>query len=294
MTKIPYARHRVVECYFWTLGVFFEPQYSLARTIVAKILSLISILDDTYDAYGTYEELELLTEAILRWDIKCMDQLPEYMQSIYQAILDSYADIERGIADFDGTTYRFHYAKEAMKKVAQGYIAEAKCFAKGYMPTMEEYMKIGLRSSGVYALTSTSFVGMKEVVTREAFDWVDNEPMSVTATSIIGRLMDDIVSHKFEQQRAHFASSVECYINQYGVSEDEACVALKKQVVAAWKDINQEFLTPPNNIPMYLLMRALNFSRAQAFMYSEGDGYTNVNKSVKAQITALLIAPMPV
>ncbi|PHU07847.1 hypothetical protein BC332_24336 [Capsicum chinense] len=44
--------------------VYFEPQYSVARTILTRISYFISIIDDTYDIYGMLDELTVLTEAI--------------------------------------------------------------------------------------------------------------------------------------------------------------------------------------------------------------------------------------
>ena len=66
ISKLSYARNRVVECYFWALGVCHEPQYSRARIMLAKAMPMISLIDDTYDSYGTIEELELFSEAIHR------------------------------------------------------------------------------------------------------------------------------------------------------------------------------------------------------------------------------------
>lgn len=65
-TKVPYARDRVVEAYFWPLAMSYEPKYSTGRRILGKLIACISLLDDTYDAYGTVEELELFTQAIQR------------------------------------------------------------------------------------------------------------------------------------------------------------------------------------------------------------------------------------
>lgn len=64
--KLPYARDRVVECCFWVMTVYFEPQYSQARKMMSKFISILSYIDDTYDAYGTIDELELFTQAIER------------------------------------------------------------------------------------------------------------------------------------------------------------------------------------------------------------------------------------
>ena len=42
----------------------FEPQYQLSRRILTKVFSLVVVLDDMYDVYGTVEELILFTDAI--------------------------------------------------------------------------------------------------------------------------------------------------------------------------------------------------------------------------------------
>ncbi|KAA8523770.1 hypothetical protein F0562_010193 [Nyssa sinensis] len=65
-SKLPFASDRLVECYFWILGVYFEPNYSMGREFVTKIIALTSVIDDIYDVYGTLEELKLFTDAIER------------------------------------------------------------------------------------------------------------------------------------------------------------------------------------------------------------------------------------
>ena len=65
-TKLFYARDRMVEGYFWILGVYFEPKYAKARHITTKLLTFASLFDDTFDAYATFEELELFMVAIER------------------------------------------------------------------------------------------------------------------------------------------------------------------------------------------------------------------------------------
>lgn len=69
-TKLPYARDRIVELYFLTMGVYYEPQYALGRRILTKAIAFASLIDDTYDAYGTIEELEIFTDAIKRSNIR--------------------------------------------------------------------------------------------------------------------------------------------------------------------------------------------------------------------------------
>ncbi|RVW14966.1 (-)-germacrene D synthase [Vitis vinifera] len=117
-----------------------------------------------------------------------------------------------------------------MKNQVRAYYEEAKWLQVQQAPTMEEYMPIF------------------------------SEPKIVRASAIVCRLMDDMVSHKFEQRRGHVASAVECYMKQHGASEQETHNEFNKQVRDAWKDINEECLIP-TAVPMPILMRVLNLAR---------------------------------
>lgn len=66
-SKLPFVRDRVVESYLWVLGGFSEPRLSSLRIIITKLLFITVIIDDMYDAYGTFEELQLFTDAIERF-----------------------------------------------------------------------------------------------------------------------------------------------------------------------------------------------------------------------------------
>ncbi|KAJ9676257.1 hypothetical protein PVL29_024992 [Vitis rotundifolia] len=271
-TKLPFARDRFVEGYFWILGVYFEPQYSCARRILTKLFSMASIIDDIYDAYGTLEELQPFTEAIERWDINSIDHLPEYMKLFYVTLLDMYKEIDQEL-EKDGNQYRVYHAKEVLKSQVRAYFAEAKWSHEGYIPTIEEYMPIALITSGSCMLATWSFIGMGEIMTKEAFDWVISDSKIITASTVIFRLMDDITTHKFEQERWRVALGIECYMKQYGVSEEQVYSEFHKQVENAWMDINQECLKP-TAVPMPLLTRVVNLSRVMDVIYKEGDGYT--------------------
>ncbi|XP_027355217.1 probable terpene synthase 2 [Abrus precatorius] len=248
--KFPFARDRVVEGCFWVLGIYFEPQYSLARRIMMKIMAISSIIDDIYDAYGTIDELELFTKVIERWDICCLNDLPDYMRLCYTALLDIFEEIEQEMRQ-KGKAYCIEYAKKEMKRLIQAYITEARWFHCNYTPTVEEYMKVGTLSCGYAMLTTVSFIGMEDS-TEEAFRWATSDPIVIVAASTLCRLMDDIVGHEFEQKRGHVASSLECYMKQHNTSRQEAIEELLKVIESAWKDINDACLDP---IPLPLALR---------------------------------------
>ncbi|KAL4376002.1 hypothetical protein GQ457_02G037510 [Hibiscus cannabinus] len=292
-TNFRFARDRMVECYLWVVATYFEPHYSIARTFMTKVICLTSLLDDIYDAYGTNEELELFTKAINRWDINCVDQLPDYVKLCYTAIFNVYKEMA-DLMSAQGKSYRMAYAIEAMKIQCQAYYAEFKWLHEDYIPTLEEYLSVALVTCGYNLLTIVSFVGMEDCITKETFIWASNDSKILRASTIICRLTDDVATHQFEQGRGHTSSAVECYMKQYGVSSQATYDELNKQIKNAWKDMNEGFLRP-TAVPMVALDRILNLTRVLDIFYKDGtDGYTVVGDSVKASINVLLIDPISV
>ncbi|KAK1556278.1 hypothetical protein Q3G72_001935 [Acer saccharum] len=87
--KLNFARDRLMEAFFWTVGAIFEPQFGYCRRTSTKFNALITTIDDFYDVYGTLEELELFTDAVERWDITAMERLPYYMKICYLALYNT-------------------------------------------------------------------------------------------------------------------------------------------------------------------------------------------------------------
>ncbi|CAI9787621.1 unnamed protein product [Fraxinus pennsylvanica] len=212
VSKLPYARDRVVECFFWAMGVYHEPQYSVARIMLTKTIAMTSIIDDTYDAYGTVEELEVFTEAIMRWDISEVDRLPEYIKPFYSALLDLYEQFDEELSK-EGRSYAVHYAKEALKELVRTYWVEAKWFIEGYLPPFSEYMNNALITCTYVYHTTTSLLGIK-FVTKEDFEWLSNKPKMLVASLIICRLVDDIATYEVEKERGQIATGIESYMKE--------------------------------------------------------------------------------
>nr|GEY95665.1 beta-caryophyllene synthase-like [Tanacetum cinerariifolium] len=98
--NLHYARDRLVESYFWAQGVCCEPQYSHARIFLTKLIMMLTVIDDTYDAYG-------------------------YMKLLYQGLMDMYTQMEDSIRN-EGKEDLFNFAKQLAKSFIGGYMMEAK------------------------------------------------------------------------------------------------------------------------------------------------------------------------
>ncbi|KAJ0580678.1 putative (-)-beta-caryophyllene synthase [Helianthus annuus] len=286
-SNLPYARDRMVECFFWALGVYFEPKYSRSRIFLAKVFSLTTLLDDTYDAYGTYKELVIFTEAIERWSITCIDVLPEYMKLIYQALMDAYEEMEE-IMKTEGKAHHLSYAKEAMKALVRSYMKESKWANEGYVPTTEEHMSVAYVSGGYGMLIPTCFVGMGDIVTDESFKWALATPPLIKASCVLSRYMNDIVSQKEEKERTHVVSSVQTYMKQYDVSEEYVGNVINSKIEDLWKDLTQESLMC-KNVPTPLIDRVITLTQVLNVMYNGKDNFTQLGEELIGHIKSLLI-----
>nr|WBO38687.1 terpene synthase 16 [Aquilaria agallochum] len=293
-TRLPYARDRLVECYFWILGVQYEPQYSMSRLFLTKVISLASVFDDTYDIYGTFEELKLLTDAIERWEIEATDSLPSYMQILYRALLDVFDEYKDKLINAQGKDYCLYYGKEAMKGLIRSYHTEAVSFHTGYVQNFEEYLDNSAVSSGYPMLTVEALIGMGHpYATKEALDWALKVPRVIKASSDICRLVDDLRTYKVEEERGDAPSGVHCYMRDYNVSEEEACSKIEEMIDLAWKAINEE-MQKPGHLQLPILLPALNFTRMMEVLYQNIDGYTNSGGRTKDRITSLLVHPITI
>ncbi|KAL0399302.1 UNVERIFIED_CONTAM: Germacrene-D synthase [Sesamum radiatum] len=287
--RLPFARDRVVECYFWAVEVYFEPHYHIARRMLTKILNMTSILDDIYDVYGKLDDLQFFTDLIQRWDVNALEQLPSYMRICYEALSDIYIEMENQPEKIDGS-YPIKYAKEEMKKLVRAYLEEAKWSYSKDTPTIEEYMKVAIVTSTFMMMSTTSLVGMGNLVTKKDFDWITSEPPLLLASSTICRLTNDLVGYGFEKK----PTAVECYMNENGVSKEKASAELEKQVTKAWKDMDQECLRPTMPVSMPVVTRVLNFTRLAHLFYVEDDEYTNSKGNIKDIIHNVLVEPIDV
>ena len=60
----------MVESFVWSIGLTFEPKNGNFRRVMTKVGTIITLIDDIYDIYGTSEELKFFTEVIGRLVIK--------------------------------------------------------------------------------------------------------------------------------------------------------------------------------------------------------------------------------
>ncbi|KAL8091732.1 hypothetical protein AgCh_034117 [Apium graveolens] len=191
LDKIPFARDRLVEHYFWANGIVSGPEYSAFRDMGTKIICLITTIDDVYDVYGSLEEVKLFTDYVDRWDITEIDKLPVHIKTVFLALFNTVNEIgywtirER---DFN----IIPYLSKQWANLCKAYLREATWYHSGYKPTMEEYMENASVSIGGLLMLFCAYFLTTEKITVEALDFIDKVPSIMWCPSILVRLTNDL------------------------------------------------------------------------------------------------------
>ncbi|KAL6619819.1 hypothetical protein ACP70R_034958 [Stipagrostis hirtigluma subsp. patula] len=243
-SRLPFARDRIVECYLWILGVYFEPCYSRGRIILAMMFAIATLLDDIYDSYGTPEQCELFTNCIQSWDPKAVHGLPECMKFAIESIFDSFLTI--GNMLHRDEKYRMSYLRNLTEELVRCYNTEVKMCEEGYVPkSVKEHLQLSLRSGACHMLCCASFVGMDGIANEDFFNWISSLPKMVQALCIVLRLVDDLQSYEREKLMPHHvASTIDSYMIEHNVSIEVAREKIHELNEETWKDFNDEWLNP--------------------------------------------------
>ncbi|GMN65389.1 hypothetical protein TIFTF001_034452 [Ficus carica] len=264
---------RLVENTLWNTGMIFEPQHSYCRDMVSKVFNLLALLDDTYDVYGTLDELVLLTSAIESWDLNAMDSLPDYLKITFLAVFNFTNELAYDVLKEQG----FHiikYLKKAWADLSRAYFQEAKWYHTRTKPdTLEEYIENAWVSvAGPVALVVALFC-VENPITEDALKlFEDGYPSIVRECSLIIRLTNDLVTDSFESKNGDVPTSIRCYMYDTGVSEDEARRHIFFLVTEAWKQINKDRAI--NSVFSHTYIELVtNLTRMSMWMYNKRDGF---------------------
>ncbi|CAI8609541.1 unnamed protein product [Vicia faba] len=103
MSNMGFGREKSTYCYFAVnASLTSVPHDSYVRILIAKTAIIITVNDDFFDTVGSLNELEILTEAVQRWDAR---GLSSHSKVIFDA-LDSLQLIRSMVRDFPVMAHR--------------------------------------------------------------------------------------------------------------------------------------------------------------------------------------------
>ncbi|KAH7576523.1 hypothetical protein JRO89_XS01G0098700 [Xanthoceras sorbifolium] len=137
--KLNFARDRPVECFIWAVGMVPNPQFNHCRQELTKVASLITTINDIYDVYGTLDELELFTNAVQRWDLNAVNDLPDYMKLCFMVLYNTINEMAYDSLKEHGENVILYLTK-AWGDLCKAFLQEAKWSHNKYTPTFEDYL----------------------------------------------------------------------------------------------------------------------------------------------------------
>lgn len=92
--------------------------------------------------------------------------------------------------------------------------------------------------------------------------------------------------------RGDVAKSVQCYMIEEGISEEQARTRVIDLISFSWKKLNEEIAT--NSFPKSMVSMSLNMARTAQCIFQHGDGIGKSTGVTKDRLVSLIIEPIPI
>nr|UXP70619.1 terpene synthase 28 [Aquilaria sinensis] len=117
------------------------------------------------------DELKELTE----WDIKAVNELPDFMKVIYSTIVENGDQTARDALEHLGLNIDFlPYIKEQWASYCKVLMVEARWAGEGYIPSFDDYMHNARVSIGIVPGMVYAFLAQAHVIAEYLPDCLDN------------------------------------------------------------------------------------------------------------------------
>ncbi|KAK3023440.1 hypothetical protein RJ639_042684, partial [Escallonia herrerae] len=318
--NLSFARDRLMETFVWTVGYSFKPEFGYSRRISTKVNALITTIDDVYDVYGTFEELELFTCVIERlaqvfflfcricychlvigtkrmlfhsWDVHQMEQLPDYMKICFLSLYNFVNETAYDIMKEQGPNI-IPYLRKVWTDLCKAYLVEAKWYNNGYIPTLEEYMNNAWISISAPVMLTHCYFSSTDCITEEALECLEKCPNIIRWPAVILRLIDDLATSSLEFGLTDIAGQeFRCYMHETGASEEIAREHVKYLISETWTRMNKDLAAADSPFHRDFLETALNVIRMALCIYGHGDGHAGQASMSRSRVLSLLVDPNP-
>ncbi|XP_076929560.1 (E)-beta-ocimene synthase, chloroplastic-like, partial [Bidens hawaiensis] len=286
--KLDFIRDSLMECFFWASGIIFQPRYASNRIGLAKACAFITTIDDIYDIWESIDELEVLTDAIKRWDITAIKNLHVRLQVGFLALYNTINGIGYDIM----ITQRKNIIPILAKvwgDMCESFILEAKWTQA--MPTLEEYLDNGwVSSSGVVILTH-AYVSLNP---EDAIESLEKCQEIIKWSSMLLRLYNDLVISSEEIATNESVDAVSCYMRDSGASEEVAREYINTLIDKAWMKMIKARDACSDVSTHSIIDLALNMARVAQSMYKFGDGHGAPDARANHRVLSMIVKPITI
>ncbi|KAK3179905.1 hypothetical protein Dsin_032627 [Dipteronia sinensis] len=291
--KLSFARDRLVASFLWGMGTAWEPQFGYCRSIITKVISILGVIDDIYDVYGTFNELELFADAVDRWEIiKAMKQLPDYMKICFLALYNVVHEMTYDILIEQNSDVLLNI-KNSWLGLVQTYMVETKWYHSGYKPTLEEFMQTAWKSVGALNVMFHTYLSTANPILQKELEYLESDPDILYWSFSLVRLQDDLGTSSDEMKRGDVPKSIQCYMHESGASEEVSRQHISDRARQIWKKVNG-YIAEESTLSQTTIELMLNLVRTSHCIYLGGvDGHGIQELGSKDLPVSLLFEPIP-
>ncbi|KAI6672845.1 hypothetical protein NL676_000751 [Syzygium grande] len=294
--KLNFARDRLMECFFAAVAVADEPPLSNCRKGLTKVNTLTVILDDVYDIYGTLDELELFTDAVRRWDINAVEDLPGYMKLCFLALYNSVNEMAYDTLKETGEN-AIPYLTKAWYDLCKAFLQDAKWSYNKITPRVEEYLNNGWKSSSGQVMLTHAYFLSSPSMRKEELESLEHYHDLLRLPSMIFRLTNDLATssnydpNRAELERGEMMNSIRCYMQEMGLSKLEARKYVIKLIDTVWMKMNK-YLIDDSTFNQSFVRMAFNLARIAHCVYHDGDAIGPPDNQSRSRVHSLIIDPI--
>lgn len=288
--ELNFARDRLVECFFAAVAVADEHPLSNCRKGLTKVNILNVIIDDVYDIYGTLDELELFTDAVRRWDINAVEDLPGYMKLCFLALYNCVNELAYDTLK-ETRENVIPYLTKAWYDACEAFLQEAKWSHNKITPRVEEYLNNGWISVSGHVMLIHAYFLSSPSMRKEELESLEHYHDLLRLPSMIFRLTNDLATSSAELERGETTNSIWCYMQEMGVSELEARKYVIKMIDTTWKKLNK-YLVNDSTFNQSFVRMAFNLARMAHCMYHDGDAVGAPDDLSMNRVHSLIIDPV--
>ncbi|XP_015943341.1 neryl diphosphate diphosphatase, chloroplastic [Arachis duranensis] len=285
MSKEPkFAEYEALKWYMWSMACFTDPSFSDQRLGLTKTISLVYIIDDIFDVYGTLDQLILFTDAVKRWELTGTEHLPQFMKNCLSALYE----ITNAFAE---KIYKKHglnpidTLKKSWVQLLNASLEGAHWSDSGELPKSGEYLNHATVSTGVHVVLVHSFFLFHQNITKETLAILDDFPDIIYSVAKILRLCDDLEGHKNKNQSGFDGSYIECYMREHQeTSAEDAERHVEELISMEWKRLNRQVLGRDQQFPSSFTKFCLSAARMVPLMYHyrTNPSLSNLHQHVKS------------
>ncbi|KAL3519684.1 hypothetical protein ACH5RR_017833 [Cinchona calisaya] len=227
LADMGFGREKTTYCYFAISASCCLPHDSIIRLIVAKAAILITVADDFYDMEGSVSELEVLTEAVQRWDGK---NLRGHSKTIFDTLDDL---VTKTAATYhlqkEGTQFLKEF-KDIWRETFVSWMMEKAWSDSGYLPSVHEYLDTGMISIAVHTLVLPASRFLSQSLTMEQHFKPAHYGKITELLMATTRLLNDTQSYQKEQVDGKM-NMVTLHLNENPQANIDDSVAYVKHIL---------------------------------------------------------------